>query len=393
VALVHPPRFPTADDGYSSTMDSPLSIGVEEEYLLVDTETLDVRGRSGAVLRSAYDHLGDDVQPELYSGEVESATPVCWTLDEVDGALRERRRRLGEGAAEAGCRLFAAGAHPFARWEDQRITPKARYLGLAEEYQQVAAETMICGQHVHVGIPDHEQRIDVLNRVRPWLAVLTALGANSPFWEGLDTGYASYRSQVFRRWPTNHPPRRFADWADYQRVVDTMVAAGAVDDPTKLYWDVRPSSRFPTLEFRVGDVCLRVDEAVCVAGLVRALVARCQADGADGIPAPDPLPEVLEAAAWKAARFGLTAELIDPGSNRSVTAETMVRRLLDFVEAPLQASGDAGLVLGGIEAILAGGTGAERQRAVLSDGGDLKAVARFVADQTGLGLLATDRQR
>ena len=367
-------------------MQSPLSIGVEEEYLLVDSETLDVRGRSGMVLRSAHRQLGGDVQPELYSGEVESATPVCETLDEVDGALRERRRLLGEGAAAAGCRLFAAGAHPFARWQDQSITPKERYLGLADEYQQVAQETMICGQHIHVGIPDTEQRIDVLNRVRPWLGVFTALSANSPFWEGLDTGYASYRTQVFRRWPTNHMPRRFADWADYERVVDTLVASGAVDDPTKLYWDIRPSSRFPTLEFRVGDVCSRVAEAVCVAGLVRGLVARCLADGANGVPTPEPMAEVLEAASWKAARYGLGADLIDPASNRSVAAGTLVRRLVDYVEAPLRAYGDADTVIDGVERLLAGGTGSDRQRAVVADGGDLRAVARWVAEETGAGL-------
>ncbi|HEY2302314.1 MAG TPA: glutamate--cysteine ligase [Acidimicrobiales bacterium] len=367
-------------------MASPLSVGVEEEFLLVDSEHLDVRGRSAMVLRSAYDQVGGDVQPELYSGEVESATPVCWTLDELGGALRRRRELLGRGAAEAGCRLFASGTHPFARWQDQRITPKARYLGLAEEYQQVAHETMICGQHIHVGIPEEEQRIDVLNRVRPWLGVFTALGSNSPFWEGLDTGYASYRTLVFRRWPTNRVPRRFEDWADYRRVVGTLVASGAVDDPTKLYWDVRPSERFPTLEFRVGDVCLRVADAVCIAGLVRALVARCLADAAAGLPAPEPLAEVLESAVWKAARFGLGAELIDPLTSRSTPAREVVGRLLNLVEAPLRAAGDAETVDDGIERILEGGTGAARQRSVVERGGDLKAVARFVAAETSGGL-------
>jgi glutamate---cysteine ligase / carboxylate-amine ligase len=191
---------------------------------------------------------------------------------------------------------------------------------------------------------------------------------------------------VFRRWPTNHMPRRFADWADYRRVVDTLVAAGAVDDPTKLYWDIRPSSRFPTLEFRVGDVCLRVADAVCVAGLVRALVARCLTDGASGVPTPDPLAEVLEAASWKAARYGLSAELIDPTTNRSVPAESLVRRLVEFVEAPLQGFGDADTVRDGVERILAAGTGSDRQRAVASAGGDVRDVARFVAEETTIEL-------
>jgi carboxylate-amine ligase len=366
-------------------MDTPLSVGVEEEYLLVDAETFDVRGHSGTVLRQAYEQLGEDVQPELYSGEVESATPICWTLDEVEVALRERRRQLGAGAAEVGCRLAAAGTHPFARWQDQRITPKPRYLELAEEYQQIAHETMICGQHVHIGIPDEEQRIDVLNRVRPWLAVFTALGANSPYWEGLDTGYASYRTEVFRRWPTNRTPRRFDNWDDYRQVVDTMVVCGAIGDATKLYWDVRPSARFPTLEFRVGDVCLREDEAVCLAGLVRALVARCLDDATDGVAVPDPMPEVLEAATWKAARYGLEADLIDPIAHRSVPADRLVGRLLDLLERPLRRGGDGERVLSGVERLLASGTGAERQRAVVSAGGDLTDVARFIAEETVSG--------
>jgi glutamate---cysteine ligase / carboxylate-amine ligase len=367
-------------------MDAPLSLGVEEEYLLVDAQTLDVRGRSGTVLRRAHEGVGDDVQPELFSGEVESATPICTTLDEVSDTLRERRRLLAAAAAEAGCRLVATGTHPFARWQEQRITPKERYLDLAQEYQQVARETMICGQHVHIGIPDTEQRIGVLNRVRPWLAVFTALGANSPYWEGLDTGYASFRTDVFRRWPTNRMPRRFDGWADFERVVETLVACGAVDDATKLYWDVRPSARFPTLEFRVGDVCLRVDEAVCLAGLVRALAARCLDDEARGVPAPDPLPEVLEAAAWKASRYGLTADLIDPIDNRSVPAERLVRRLLAFVDRPLRELGDMDAVVDGVEGLLASGTGAERQRAVVAGGGDLTDVARFIADETSPAL-------
>jgi len=217
---------------------------------------------AGRVLPAARSELGDRVEPELYRSQVEMHTPVCATLAEARQALRDTRRALIEAAERGGLRIAAAGTHPFSHWGDQAVTPKTRYANLAEDYRQVFREQVVFGCHVHVGIEDREAAIQTMNRVRPWLPVLLALSASSPFWLGDDTGYASYRAEVWNRWPTAGMPQPFDSRAEYDRLVETLVATGSIREPTKLYWDVRPSSHFETLEFRVADSVMRVDEAV-----------------------------------------------------------------------------------------------------------------------------------
>jgi carboxylate-amine ligase len=362
-----------------------LTLGVEEEYQLLDAATGDLRGASAAVLGHTRPVLGDTVQPELFDAQIEIATPVCRHLEEVAAELAGRRAVVAAAAEAQACRLGAAGTHPFARWEEHRVTPKERYLELAAEYGQVARETMIFGCHVHVGIPDPDDRIEVMNRVRPWLAVLLALSANSPFWEGVDTGYASFRTEVFRRWPTTGTPARFAGWDEYQGAVTVLVEAGAISDATKLYWDVRPSARFPTLEFRIADVCLRVDEAVTLAGLFRGLAGAALDAAAADRPPPDPRPEVLEAAVWRAAREGLDGQLLDPVAGRLVPATELVGHVLDVARPTLSALGDWSQVAGGVERLLREGTGAQRQRRAFRRRNDLADVIRLIEDETAAG--------
>jgi carboxylate-amine ligase len=211
---------------------------------------------AGRVLPAARPELGDRVQPELYRSQVEMNTPVCATLGEVRDAVRRGRRALAEAAEGEGLRLAAAGTHPFSHWRDQTLTEKTRYRNLAQDYRQVFREQVVFGCHVHVGIEDREAAIQTMNRVRPWLPVLLALSGNSPYWLGADTGYASYRTEVWNRWPMAGMPQAFASRAEYDRLVETLMATGSVREPTKLYWDVRPSARQETLEFRVADVCM-----------------------------------------------------------------------------------------------------------------------------------------
>jgi len=361
------------------------SVGVEEEYQLIDAETGDLRPASAAVLSSAAPALGEEVQPELLRSQIEIASPVCRSLGEVAAQVTRLRRSVAEAAAAQGCRLGAAGTHPFATWDHQQFTAKPRYLDLAEEFQQTARDTLIFGCHVHVGIADEEVAIDIMNRVRPWLAVLVALGANSPFWAGADTGYASYRTEVFRRFPMTGTPHRFEGRADYDRVVATLVATEAITDATKLYWDVRPSARFPTLEFRVSDVCLRVEEAVAITGLVRSLAQAAHADAQAARPTPGPRPEVLEAAVWRAARYGLDGDLIDTLEGRSRPAREMVGALLALARPSLEEAGDWELVSAAVERLLVDGTGARRQREAFARRGDLGDVVALVVDETLAG--------
>jgi carboxylate-amine ligase len=246
----------------------------------------------------------------------------------------------------------------------------------------VFREQVVFGCHVHVGIEDREAAIQTMNRVRPWLPVLLALSGNSPYWLGADTGYASYRTEVWNRWPMAGMPQAFASRAEYDRLVETLMATGSVREPTKLYWDVRPSARQETLEFRVADVCMGVDEAVMVAGLARALALVCHDAAARGEPDPAPRPELLRAAKWRAARHGLGADLVDAAAGRALPAAELVRLFLDRVRPGLEAGGDLEEVTELVEATVARGTGAARQRAAFERTGSLEAVVDLVVEAT-----------
>ena len=313
---------------------------------------------------------------------IETNTPVCTTLAEVRQALRRARRALVEAAGQQGLAIAAAGTHPFSSWADQEVTDKTRYHNLAADYRQVFREEVVFGCHVHVGFDDREAAIQTMNRVRPWLPVLLALSANSPFWVGADTGYASYRTEVWNRWPTAGMPQSFASRAEYDALVETLMATGSVREPTKLYWDVRPSARQETLEFRVADSVMAVDEAVMVAGLVRALAVTAHAAADRGDPDPRPRPELLRAAKWRAARHGLEADLVDVLAGQARPAAELVEAFLAEVRPALEEAGDLEEVTELVRATLAGGTGAARQRQVFRRTGRLEDVVDLVVEAT-----------
>jgi carboxylate-amine ligase len=313
---------------------------------------------------------------------VEANTSVCTTLAEVRLALRESRRALIAAAGREGLAVAAAGTHPFSHWADQEITDKARYHNLAADYRQIFREEVVFGCHVHVGFDDREAAIQTMNRVRPWLPVLLALSANSPFWVGADTGYASFRTEVWNRWPTAGVPQAFDSRAEYDRLVETLVATGSLREPTKLYWDVRPSARQETLEFRVADSVMAVDEAVMVAGLVRALAVTAHAAAVRDDPDPRPRPELLRAAKWRAARHGLDANLVDVLAGRPRPAAELVEAFLDELRPALEEAGDLEEVTGLVRATLAGGNGAARQREAFRRKGRLEDVVDLAVEAT-----------
>ncbi len=211
------------------------TIGVEEEYQIINRTTRELQQRGARILSEAQAAVGEEVQPELYLSQIEIGTPICNTLAEVRAELTRLRGEVIAAAELKGNHIAAAGTHPFSHWEDQTVTPKARYQGIADDYQQLAREHLIFGCHVHVGINDRELAIQVLNRSRPWLATLLALAANSPFWLKEDTGYASYRTEIWRRWPMTGTPHVFASRQEYDNLVETLVATGSITDGTKIY--------------------------------------------------------------------------------------------------------------------------------------------------------------
>jgi glutamate---cysteine ligase / carboxylate-amine ligase len=364
------------------------SVGVEEEFFLVDAETSALCVDADAVLARTDGCGAGETEHELKRSQVESGTPVCRTIDEVRAALCGLRRSLADAAEAEGARLVATGTHPFARWDDDGgVTDEAAYVRLQDTYEILAVEQMVSGCHVHVGVTDPELAIAVMNRLRGWVPVLVALTANSPYWMGRDSGYGSYRTEVFHRWPTAGVPEHFEDRADYERLVDHLTAIGAIDTPARLYWDIRPSARYPTVEFRATDVALTVDESVTVAALVRALVETAHRAAVTGEPFDRPRPEVVRAALWRAARYGLADRLVCPVATTTKSAAEVVGTLLDVTRPVLEARDEWQEVAATCARLLDEGTGAERQRrAADAARGDLCAVVDHAARATLAGV-------
>ncbi len=363
------------------------TLGVEEEYQIIDPETRRLRPRVLPILHQAEAALGENVQPEFHASQIEIATPVCRSLAEARQQIVGSRRALIEAAGRAGGRIAAAATHPLTQSGAEPATPKPRYEDMADQYRALADELVIFGCHVHVGVGEREAALGVLNRTRPWLATLLALSASSPFWAGADTGYASYRTELWVRWPMAGPPLAFASLDDHDALIRALVATGSISDGTKIYWDVRLPERLPTIEFRIADVCPTVDEAVMLTGLIRALVQTCHADALADAPFPHVRPELLRAAHWRAARYGLEGELIDTVAEEAVPAADMVGRLLALTRPSLEASGDWPEVSALVQQQLARGSSAQRQRAVFARTGRLEDVVDSVLDETAQGVV------
>ena len=361
---------------------TPFTIGIEEEYLLVDRETLALRPRGERVHDAAEPDLGEQVALELNLSQLEVGTAVCDTLADARDELVRLRTSVISAAADEDTAVVASGTHPFSEWLGQVTTPKPRYERLEDDYQQLAREQLICGCHVHVCIPDAEEAIQILNSVRPWLSVLMALSANSPFWQGVDTGYSSYRGQLFGRWPLCGTPAYMTSRAAFDRLVEELIAVGAMPEPSFLYWDARPSSRYRTLEFRVADVCQTVDEAVMVAALARSLCRTAAAELAQGITPERHHRELLDAARWTACRYGLEGDLINPRERTRRPAAEMVDRLLDHLRVDLENHHEWDEVSGMVAWVLREGNGAQRQRRLVEEGNDTRALTRFLVEAT-----------
>jgi carboxylate-amine ligase len=351
------------------------TIGVEEEFCIVDAASGRLQQASDDVVELARRELGGQAEPELHRSQVETGTVVCRSLTEVRAELERLRGRLREAAAEAGCAVLSGGTHPTATPEESSVNPgKARYRRLEREYQAVAREQLVDGCHVHVGVPDRDLAVDILNRTRPWLATVLALSANSPFWAGADTGYASYRTEVWTRWPLTGMPEPLASAAEFDELVAALQAVEALPDATFLYWDVRPSARYETLEFRAADACQSVDDAVMVAGLWRGLARTCATEASSGVPARPLRDELVQAARWRAARYGLDGTLVDVEGRRAAPAGEVVDRLLAHLRPALEELGDWAEVDDLVHRTVAGGNGAARQRAAFARRGRLSDV-------------------
>ena len=363
--------------------DAAFTIGVEEEYQIINPHTRKLASKSNKLIdANQADSKCQDLLYELHRCQVEIATGICHTLDDVRRELTQARHSAMVASHKHGLAIAAAGTHPFSKWQNQKVTPKDRYRSLDHVLQQLIREMVIFGCHVHVGIADREAAVEVVNRARLWLPTLLALTANSPFWHGRDTGYHSYRMELWCRMPTAGPPPHFRNYSDYQAFIQQLIDTDITDDATKIYWDIRLSERFPTVEFRVADVCGTVDEAVMFAGIVRALAQTCYQDFQTNKPYPDIRSELLKAAMWQAARYGTQGELIDFTKLQPAKAVASIRGLLDYIRPVLEEHGDWPTVSKQVETILSEGNSAHRQRQIYQTSGDCKAVVDYLVKQT-----------
>jgi len=362
-----------------------LTVGIEEEYQIIDPVTRDLTPGFDALVQSAA-AAAADVKAELHRCQVEIGTRPCGSIPELRQELVTLRGLVLNAAREHGLTIAAAGTHPFSNWMQQEMTPKERYLGVRAELQDLAHRLLIFGTHVHVAVEDPEFRIDCLNAARYILPHLLCLSTSSPFWFGRNTGLLSYRSIVFKNFPRTGVPRVLNGHADYADLVDTLVRTRSIPDASKIWWDVRPHHVYPTLEFRVCDVNTRVDEAVCIAAILQAVVAKMWKLRRDNMTFRVYASDLIEENKWRAVRWGLGGKLIDFGKKAELPAGDLIRELIEwFLDDVLDDLGTRPYVEYAYR-IMAEGSSAQRQLATFARTGDLRAVVDQLIRETAEGV-------
>jgi carboxylate-amine ligase len=357
------------------------TVGVEEEFLLVDPASGRPRAVADTVLRLApRDRTGGLLQNELQRQQLETGTRPCASLAELADQVRRRRRAAAAAARARGVAIAALATCPLP--VQPVLTPTDRYVRMAQEYSLTAAEQLTCGCHVHVSITSADEGVAVLDRIRPWLPPLLALSANSPYWHGADSGYASYRRQVWGRWPSAGPTELFGSAAAYRATVSDMLRTGTILDEGMIYFDARLSRQYPTVEIRIPDVCLLADDAVLIAALAGALVETAARDWRSGSSPPPVGTEQLRLATWRAARSGLHEDLVHPLTGRPAPADRVVLVLLEHAAQVSSEAGDLGTVEDLLLDVLKRGTGADLQRHVHWRTGELSNVVTDAVART-----------
>lgn len=363
------------------TPKADFTLGIEEEYLLVDLSTMDLAEAPSAMMEKCRATLGDQVSPEFLQCQVEVGTTVCASINEARDDLRRLRFAVADAAAAHNLAPIAVSCHPFAEWRDQAHTDRERYHDLQRALAGVARRLLISGMHVHVGIPDNDMRIDLMNQLSYFLPHLLALSTSSPFWQATDTGLASYRLTVFDNLPRTGLPPQFGSWAEYQRTVNILVDLGVIEDSSKIWWDLRPSSRYPTIESRICDVSPRLEDTLTIAALTQCLTRMLWR--LSGRNQRWRLYDrfLIEENRWRAQRFGATDGLIDFGQRTIVPIRDLVDELIELVWQDAEALGCTDEIARA-RTIVDAGTSADRQRkafqAALQKGTDRDAALRGV---------------
>ena len=363
------------------------TIGIEEEFQIVDPQTRELRSHIQEILASGKVILKEHVKPEMHQSVVELGTEICEDTHCAREQIVLLRSELAALAARDGLKIASAGTHPFSHWKDQEITADERYLTIVNDMQQIARINLIFGLHVHIGIPDREKGIDVMNQSRYFLPHLYALSTNSPFWLGRNTGLKAYRQMIFERFPRTGIPDAFESLSEYEDYLKLLVSTHCIDNAKKIWWDVRLHPFFDTIEFRICDAQSRVDDTIALAALMQAIVAKLYKLREQNVTFRSYPRRLLDENRWRAARYGIQGKLIDFGRRCEVDECDLLREMLAFVGNELEELGSKH-ELAHIEKIMAEGTGADRQLRVWEQsGGDLKAVVDQIITETYEGLM------
>ena len=363
-----------------------LTIGIEEEYQIINPETRELKSYINEILQED-EYILREVKPELHQSIVEIGTTVCTSPSHAANELRRLRGLVHGLASKKGLAIAAAGTHPFSSWLDQEITQLDRYIGVKQDMQDLAQQLLIFGTHVHIGIEDEDFLIDAMNVSRYFIPHLLCLSCSSPFWLGRETGLKSYRSIIFRNFPRTGIPRTMESWADFNDLTASLITTKCIPNGSKIYWDVRPHHAYPTLEFRFLDVCTRVEEAVCLAAILQAIIAKLWKLRRDNLTFRVYPADLIEENKWRAVRYGLDGNLIDWGKERECPARQLIKELIEwFIDDVVDELGSRAEVEYAFK-ILEEGSSADRQLRKYRETGDLKSVVDQLIAETLEGVV------
>ncbi|GLU53898.1 carboxylate-amine ligase [Dyadobacter frigoris] len=361
------------------------TLGIEEEFQTIDPVTRNLRSHMSKLVEDGKITLKERVKAEMHQAVVEVGTNICHNIQEAREEVTYLRKMILDLAAKQDLQVGAAGTHPFADWVEQLITPDPRYDEIIDEMRDVARGNLIFGLHVHVGIENRNEGIEIMNAVRYFLPHIYALSTNSPFWCGRNTGFKSYRSKVFDKFPRTGIPDYFSSAAEYDEYINLLVKTKCIDNGKKIWWDIRLHPFFNTIEFRMCDVPMRTDETICLAAIMQALVAKIHKLHRMNLSFRPYHRMLINENKWRAARYGISGKLIDFGKQEEVEYKLLVVELLEFIDDVIDELGSR-KEIEYIHQILEMGTGADRQLAVFEQTNDLKAVVDYIVSETKIGI-------
>jgi carboxylate-amine ligase len=361
------------------------TLGIEEEFQLIDPETRELRSHIQEIIEDGKIILKEHLKAEMHQSIVELGTGICSDARAARAQVVQLRSELAAVAARHGLRIASAGTHPFSHWMDQLITSHDRYATIVKDMQQIARACLVFGLHVHVGIPDREEGIDIMNQARYFLPHLYALSVNSPFWLGQNTGLKAYRQMIFERFPRTGIPDAFDSLSEYEDYLELLVATNCIDNAKKIWWDIRLHPFFNTIEFRICDAQSRVDDTIALAALMQAIVVKLHKLRRQNVNFRSYPRRLIDENRWRAGRYGLDGKLIDFGRKREMEERELLHEMLEFLADEVEALGNH-REIEHIERIIREGTGADRQITVWERTQDMKAVVDQIVAETHEGL-------